>query len=187
MLSLQADASEPGQKPPDLSHVGLLRSPRERLSGQPPLIPCQHPRRIQRRLLMHGALRPGRHRLATPSVLEWAVRRALGGGPARTGGHSADPEAPRAGTRHRAGRQPAQPSPAPGPEHEQVAAPRDAGELHGRPPGESLLLHGHVAGIQPTAWSMAVRISALPYATRSAYRSRDVGGKAGRTTAMRSG
>ena len=42
-------------------------------------------------------------------------------------------------------------------------------------------------GIQPTAWSMAVRISALPYATRSAYRSRDVGGKAGQTTAMRSG
>ena len=34
-------------------------------------------------------------------------------------------------------------------------------------------------GIQPTAWSMAVRISTLPYATRSAYRSRDVGGMPG--------
>jgi hypothetical protein len=59
--------------------------------------------------------------------------------------HNRAVRAPRAGTRHRAGRQPAQPSPAPGPEHEQIAAPRDAGELHGRPPGESLLLHGHVA------------------------------------------
>ena len=60
--------------------------------------------------------------------------------------HDRAARAPRAGTRHRAGREPAQPSPAPGSEHEQVAAPCQDGELRGGPSGDDLLLHGHVAG-----------------------------------------
>jgi hypothetical protein len=56
---------------------------------------------------------------------------------------------PRAGTRQRAGREPPQPSPAPGSEHEQVGAPCEAGEFHRCPPAGDPLLYGQAAGHPP--------------------------------------